>query len=127
MTSLASRKSDARWRRDLDVDAFAGLDEVGRRYVESVLLSELHNNDPRIPRALLALGGDKAPTALRDALDHTRGPARIQVARALELLSGDGAGRQVLVEMATGPDAAQEALRDIGPEGACPPGAGAEA
>jgi hypothetical protein len=128
MTSLASRKSDARWSRDLDLDAFAGLDDVGRRYVESVLLSELHNNDARVPRALLALDSGKAPVALRDALDHTRGLARVQVARALEIITRDGTGRQALVEMAAGPDvdSAKEALREIEPGHTRSPSHGAE-
>jgi HEAT repeat protein len=51
--------------------AFGALDAVGRRYIESAFLSELHNRDPRIPRALCAMGSERA--ALRELDDHGSG------------------------------------------------------
>ena len=89
VSSFFGRRADERWRDRIDLDALTRLDDVGRRYIETVLLSELHNGDERIPAALAVLGGEPALAAMREALSSARGSMRVELARALERIGAE--------------------------------------
>jgi len=83
MTSLRATGADSGWKRDLDLEAIDMLDAPGRRYVEAVLLAELHGGDVRLARALAKVGGLAATRALREAIAASKEPLKSELAAAL--------------------------------------------
>jgi hypothetical protein len=103
VASLRGRDSDGRWRDRLDLDSLARLDEVGRRYVETLLLSDLEHGDERLPAALAVLSGEAALAAMREALPDAQGGLRLELARALDRVgdqSDRARARKILEESA---------------------------
>ena len=84
MTSLRATGEDSAWKRDLDLAAIDALDAPGRRYVEAVLLAEVHGGDARLARALARIGGLAATRALRDAVAASREPLKSELVDALQ-------------------------------------------
>jgi hypothetical protein len=84
MTSLRATGAGSPWKGDLDLAAIDQLDAPGRRYVEAVLLAEVHGGDARLARALAWIGGLAATRALRDAVAASKEPLKGELERALQ-------------------------------------------
>ena len=68
----------------LDFERLETLAGAARRFVESVLLYELRNDDPRIPRALARIGTVRALAPLEEAARGSRPRSAAGIARAIE-------------------------------------------
>lgn len=78
---------------DRDFEGLESLAGAARRFVESMLLCELQDDEPRIPRALARIGTERAVAGLEEALALSLPRSAGDTARALQVLrERQGAG-----------------------------------
>jgi hypothetical protein len=89
LDSKLSEPGKGQWAETFDVDALRELEGTEKDWAEFSLIAQLGEGDPRVPRALAAMGSTRALEPLRAALGQAKGPLRSAIEAALDVLEDD--------------------------------------